>query len=138
MNRSKPATPTTDVVAGGLCNRRRFLLGSAATAAGALLAACGSSEEAAKVAATEVPVGGGVVVGKYVITQPEEGVFHAFSAVCPHQGSKISRFEDGAMVCPKHNSHFDMTTGDVISGPARSGAEPAALSAENGELVVGS
>lgn len=119
------------------CSRRRFLLGSAATAAGALIAACAPKETVARIAATEVPVGSGVVVGDYVVTQPEKGVFKAFSSVCPHQGAKISEFADGVMICPNHNSQFDIATGEVKSGPSRLPAGPAALKAEGQELIVG-
>lgn len=130
-------SPSPDDAGTPACSRRRFLLGSAATAAGALLAACGSAEEAAKVAAADIPVGGGVVIGKYVVTQPAEGEFHAFSAVCPHMGSTISEFADGQMICPQHGSHFDMATGEVVSGPSRDPAAPAPLAAEGTDLVVG-
>ena len=27
--------------------------------------------------------------------------------------------EDGVIVCPCHNSHFDITSGDPVSGPAQ-------------------
>ncbi|WP_448851848.1 Rieske (2Fe-2S) protein [Corynebacterium sp. 335C] len=122
-----------------VCSRRRMLLGTAATAAGALLAACAPKETVERVAAADVPLGSGLVVGEYVVTHPAEGKYHAFSSRCPHQGGRISQFADGAMVCPDHDSHFDLSTGEVISGPSRNPASPAPLAAEGGDtLVVGS
>ena len=119
------------------CSRRGFLLGTATTAAGALLAACAPGSGVERVAAADIPVGGGTVVGDYVVTQPEEGVFKAFSARCPHQGGTINAVRDGVMICPDHNSHFDIETGDVVSGPSRQPAGTAKLGSEGQELIVG-
>jgi len=72
------------------------------------------------VAISEVTVGGGLVVDeKYVVTQPTDGQFKAFSAICTHQGCPVGSVEDGVIVCPCHNSHFDITSGDPVSGPAQ-------------------
>ena len=71
------------------------------------------------VAISEVAVGGGLVVDeKYVVTQPKDGEFKAFSAICTHQGCPVGSVEDGMIMCPCHNSHFDITSGDPVSGPA--------------------
>lgn len=75
--------------------------------------------EGTPVAVSEVAVGGGLVVDeKYVVTQPTEGDFKAFSAICTHQGCAVGSVEDGVIVCPCHNSQFDITTGDPVEGPA--------------------
>ena len=98
------------------CSRRGFLLGTATTAAGALLAACAPGSDVERVAAADVPVGGGTVVG---------------------QGGRINAVRDGVMICPDHNSHFDIETGDVVSGPSRQPAGTAKLGSEGQELIVG-
>ena len=43
--------------------------------------------------ASAVPVGGGTVYSteQVVVTQPSEGVFHGFSAICTHQGCLVTR-----------------------------------------------
>ncbi|APT93541.1 iron-sulfur protein [Corynebacterium phocae] len=102
------------------CSRRLFLLGSATTFAGAYLAACGS-EPTAQIAATEVPVGSGIIVDGIIFAQPVEGEFKAFSAKCPHQGSTITKIEGSDAICTTHFSTFDMTTGEVVSGPSPKG-----------------
>lgn len=72
------------------------------------------------VAISTIAVGGGVVVDeKYVVTQPTDGEFKAFSAICTHQGCPVGSVEDGAIICPCHMSHFDITTGDPVEGPAQ-------------------
>ncbi|WP_020144097.1 Rieske (2Fe-2S) protein [Terracoccus sp. 273MFTsu3.1] len=72
---------------------------------------------------SEIPVGGGKIFAdtKTVVTQPAAGTFKAFDAVCPHQGCTVSSVEGGQIICPCHQSHFDATTGDRVSGPAPTG-----------------
>jgi Rieske Fe-S protein len=82
-------------------------------------ASSAAAPEGTAVAISEVAVGGGVVVDeKYVVTQPEDGEFKAFSAICTHQGCPVGSVEDGMIVCPCHNSHYDISSGEPVSGPA--------------------
>ena len=78
--------------------------------------------EAAGAAKAEVPVGGGVILQgrKVVITQPVEGTFKAFSAVCTHQGCVVSSVADGKINCACHGSVFSAADGSVETGPATS------------------
>lgn len=127
------------------CGRRDVLVATGTVASGVFLAGCGgdAAEDASEAvqgasdaastavgeaasqlaAAADVPVGGGTVVqgAQVVLTQPTEGDFKAFSAVCTHQGCLVTDVRDGAIVCPCHGSRFDIATGDVIAGPATSG-----------------
>ncbi|WP_346111458.1 Rieske (2Fe-2S) protein [Nonomuraea maheshkhaliensis] len=68
----------------------------------------------------DIPVGGGTVFKdqKIVVTQPTEGEFKAFSALCTHKGCPVGSVEDGAIVCPCHNSKFAIADGSVTGGPA--------------------
>lgn len=118
------------------CNRRVFLLGTATTFAGAFLAACGEppSEEVAK---TEVPVGSAVILDRFIIAQPTAGEYVAYSAVCPHQGSKITQvLGDGTVRCTNHGSVFDLATGEAVSGPTNNPLKEAALNESGEQLVV--
>ncbi|MBD3946622.1 Rieske (2Fe-2S) protein [Nocardioides ganghwensis] len=131
-------------------NRRRTLTGVAAVAAGLpILAACGEDEAGstggsgedtgtpspsgsesgsggsagAVVASTaDIEVGGAVFIEdpSIVITQPEEGEFHAFSRTCTHQKCPVTDIQDGKIHCSCHQSLFDMTTGENVGGPAPS------------------
>ncbi|MDT0397025.1 MULTISPECIES: Rieske (2Fe-2S) protein [Streptomyces] len=107
--------------------RRTVLLTSGAAAA--LAAGCGSGgggDTAAGTAGREltstadVPVGGGTILKeeKVVVTQPEEGEFKAFSAICTHQNCLVSEVTDGTIDCPCHGSRFRITDGSVAHGPA--------------------
>ena len=70
-------------------------------------------------AVADVPEGGGIIAGDYVITQPTAGTFKAFSKVCTHQGCDVSKVDGGVIICPCHNSEFSIQNGTPQSGPAR-------------------
>lgn len=119
-----------------------------------VLSACGSDDGDASpgssasasgsgpvsVAAADVPVGGGKVLAddKVVVTQPTEGDFKAFTAVCTHQGCTVGSVADGQIVCPCHGSHYSIEDGSVLSGPAPAPLAEKKVSVEGDELVVGS
>ncbi|MFC7494017.1 MULTISPECIES: Rieske (2Fe-2S) protein [unclassified Nocardioides] len=113
--------------------RRQTLTGVAALGvATPLLAACGGDDggDASEPPASgtelgpvsDVPVGGGTVFGdqKVVVTQPAEGEFKAFSAVCTHQSCLVSKVADGTIDCSCHGSKFSAEDGSVVNGPATS------------------
>ncbi|MFE0929072.1 Rieske (2Fe-2S) protein [Streptomyces mutabilis] len=112
-----PHTPT----------RRTVLL---CTVAAALAAGCGDSggdggssaaSPGQELAPTsDIPVGGGRILTdeKIVVTQPEQGTFKAFSAVCTHQNCLVSQVRDGTIDCACHGSRFSITDGSVEQGPA--------------------
>lgn len=81
--------------------------------------AAGSSGGEKLVAVADVPKGGGVIKGDFVITQPSEGTFKAFSKVCTHQGCPITEIDGGTMNCKCHGSKFSIEDGSVQSGPAK-------------------
>lgn len=74
----------------------------------------------------QVPVGGGIVLTdqKVVVTQPTEGEFKAYTAVCTHQQLLVTSVEDGVIYCKNHGSEYDAATGEPNLGPA-----PSALAA---------
>ena len=79
----------------------------------------GDSGGAVLAAAADVPEGGGIIAGDYVITQPEAGQYRAFSKVCTHQGCDVNKVDGGSIICPCHNSAFSITDGAPQSGPAK-------------------
>jgi Rieske Fe-S protein len=143
-----PATEDVPSTPGATTRRRVLATSGIVAAAAAVTAACGSSSSsgsstpaastpaagastpaaassspaaASGVAAkADVPVGGGVILQdkKIVITQPTEGTFKAFSAVCTHQGCVVSSVADGKIDCACHGSVFSAADGSVQQGPA--------------------
>jgi len=68
----------------------------------------------------DIPVGGGAVLTgrKIVITQPHAGSFHAFTAICTHQGCIVATVSGGTINCPCHGSKYSIVDGSVANGPA--------------------
>lgn len=136
-------------------NRRRALVGSAALAVGApVLAACGSDGSTAVdsgpsdgsgasdsgetlASAADVPVGGCFVVqdAKVVVTQPTEGDFKAFTAVCTHQGCLVETSTEGDIPCPCHSSKFSLEDGSPVSGPATSALAPVEITVDGDSIL---
>ncbi|WP_200261327.1 Rieske (2Fe-2S) protein [Streptomyces sp. HSG2] len=107
--------------------RRTILL---ATGAAAVTAGCGAAETETSASAPDlsrplartedIPVGGGVVFpdDRVVVTQPEEGDFRAFSALCTHQNCLVTDVSGGTINCACHDSRFRVDDGSVERGPA--------------------
>lgn len=100
----------------------------------------GATAEPGSVLATidEVPVGGGVVLSEQeiVVTQPSQGEFRAFTAVCTHQGCLVSTPTNGSIPCACHGSRFDAATGEVSGGPAPSPLSEIAVTVEGDEILM--
>jgi Rieske Fe-S protein len=88
-------------------------------------------------AVADVPVGGGVVVkaSKTVVTQPEKGVFKAFSAVCTHAGCVVSTVANGTINCPCHGSKYSIDDGSVVGGPAPKPLPAKAVAVDGTQIV---
>jgi nitrite reductase/ring-hydroxylating ferredoxin subunit len=73
----------------------------------------------------DVPVDGGAVLPdqQVVLTQPGDGDFKAFTAVCTHQGCIVASVSDGTINCDCHGSKFSIQDGSVVNGPATSPLE---------------
>ena len=139
--------------------RRTLIGGAGAVTAGAALTACGSSGDSgevrpaapapttttppgpdAKVVASvaDVPVGGGVLLDseRLVVTQPAEGDFRAYIAICSHQGCNLSGVDGGRIICPCHGSRYDLD-GVPVEGPAKRPLKSRPVAARGSDLVVG-
>jgi Rieske Fe-S protein len=92
---------------------------SAGTGPGATGSA-GGSAPSVLATTSEIPVGGGKILTaqKIVITQPQAGSFHAFTAICTHQGCIVNTVSGGTINCPCHGSKYSITNGSVVNGPA--------------------
>jgi Rieske Fe-S protein len=97
----------------------------------------GGGDQPALAATADVPVGGGVIVDaeKTVVTQPSEGEFKAFSAVCTHQGCVVSTVEDNEINCACHGSTFSAEDGSVVTGPATAPLSEVAVEVKGGDVV---
>jgi Rieske Fe-S protein len=149
---SDPSTPQPE------SSRRGMLLGVGIVGLAGTLSACGGSKDASSDdhaqgsgaapgqnsagtlgKTTDVPVGGGKIYKsqKVVVTQPKQGEFKAFSAVCTHRGCTVDSVSDGKIHCPCHGSAFNVTDGSVANGPADKPLPSKSVTAQNGELKLG-
>jgi Rieske Fe-S protein len=87
--------------------------------------------------AADVPVGGCLVVtgAKVVVTQPTEGDFKAFTAVCTHQGCLVETSSDGEIPCPCHASRFSLEDGSPTSGPATAALAPVEITVDGDSIL---
>ncbi len=147
-------------------SRRTVLRGlGIAGAALPLLAACGSSEGSGEAAGSgdggtssggsspsggaaggsvlartsDIPVGGGKIFAQQelVVTQPTQGQFKAFSAVCTHQGCLVNKVAGEEIDCPCHGSRFSIKDGSVLGGPASAPLPSKKIKVQGGKIVRG-
>jgi len=84
----------------------------------------------------DVPVGGGVIAGDTVVTQPTAGVFKGLSSTCTHAGCTVNAIADGTIDCPCHGSKFNLD-GTVAHGPATKPLAAKAITVQGDSIVAG-
>lgn len=141
---------------------RRGVLRGAAVSGVALpvLAACGSDDATpatssgngsngghgggsagTSVPTADVPVGGGTIVtdadeNVFVVTQPAEGEFKAFSGICTHQKCPVTEVAGDEIVCNCHGSRYAVADGSVVDGPAPAPLPEVTATVEGDQVVV--
>jgi len=104
--------------------------------------ASSSTTEAAAslVKLSDVPVGGAVAAqapsGAIVVARPTAGTVVAFSAICTHQGCKVSP-QGNRLDCPCHGSVFDAFTGKPVRGPAPAPLQSVPVKVSGQDVVAG-
>jgi 3-phenylpropionate/trans-cinnamate dioxygenase ferredoxin component len=79
------------------------------------------------------------VGGEDVAVANVGGTLYAFSDICTHQQCLLTEGDlDGTTVtCACHGSEFDVTTGDVLGGPAVEPVETYDVETDGGDLKIG-
>ena len=72
----------------------------------------------------------------FVVTQPAAGEYKAFSKICTHQGCPVEQITDSEIICPCHQSHFSITDGAPVSGPAQEPLPAATVTVSGDNLVI--
>lgn len=110
-----------------------------ADASGGTDASGGASQTPPLARTGDIPVGGGKVIADrgVVVTQPKKGEFKAFSSRCTHAGCTVGGVSDGVIVCPCHQSRFDVSDGSVKQGPAPSPLEPTPIEVTGDAIRLG-
>lgn len=138
-------------MSGPVVHRRIVFSGLGALGVAAALAGCAGSDDSgeagsspevdsgAELASTsEVPVGGGLILTaeKIVLTQPVEGTFKAFTAVCTHQSLLVTSVADGRIMCANHGSSYSADSGEVEGGPAPSALSPVDIEVSGDKILA--
>jgi Rieske Fe-S protein len=146
-----------EAVTGSGTTRRALVLGAGAAGASVVLAACGSDDQSGSdegrgdggqeappsggpgpLGTTgDIPVGGGkiFVAQSVVVTQPADGSFKAFSAICTHQGCPVASVDGGTINCTCHGSKYSIEDGSVKNGPATQPLAPRTVTV-NGDTIT--
>lgn len=125
-----------------LTSRRTVLTGSglalAAVLGPSLLAGC-SEAGTGGIRTSQVPVGSAFIEpeGDYLVIQPTEGQFRAFSRTCPHAGCQVNRIDGDEIVCPCHGSRYSVRDGSRVSGPTPRGLTEVPVRVDGKRLEIG-
>jgi nitrite reductase/ring-hydroxylating ferredoxin subunit len=78
------------------------------------------------------------IAGVKVSVASVDGQLHAFDDTCTHRACSLAKGKlDGTTVtCPCHGSQFDVTTGEVLRGPADRGVRSRLVQTEGEDLLV--
>jgi nitrite reductase/ring-hydroxylating ferredoxin subunit len=78
------------------------------------------------------------VDGERIAVANVGGAFHAFNDTCTHLRCSLAEGElEGTVVtCPCHGSKFDVTTGEVLRGPAQEPVQSYAARVQHQTLEV--
>ena len=63
---------------------------------------------------------------------------YAIGSRCPHRGLSLAqgKIEGNIITCPYHGSHFDVTTGQVVKGPAKEGLPIYEVKVEGKDILI--
>jgi nitrite reductase/ring-hydroxylating ferredoxin subunit len=88
--------------------------------------------------AADIPEGGGKVFKdqKVVVTRPSANEYKAFDSTCTHQGCAVKEITGGNIVCPCHNSKFDINDGSPTGGPAKKPLAPKKVVVEGDSIKL--
>jgi Rieske Fe-S protein len=86
----------------------------------------------------EIPVGGGKIFPEQqvVVTQPTEGDFKCFTAVCTHQGCIVSSVQAGGIRCECHGSAFSIEDGAAVNPPATAPLDEVEITVQGADISI--
>ena len=79
------------------------------------------------------------VVGEQIVLADIGGGVVAFTNVCPHAACELvyGELEDQELECACHGSRFNVTTGEVLQGPATEPLTLYAVRMDGDDVLVG-
>ncbi|MFE6922188.1 Rieske (2Fe-2S) protein [Nocardia sp. NPDC057663] len=123
---------------------RRTALAGACTVCAVAVTGCATGQASqddgrpVRVPRAGIDIGGAAVFPEHriVVTQPSDGVYRVFSAVCTHQGCAVTDLDDDVVKCPCHGSKFRLADGSVVKGPARRPLPERTVTVEGNILTI--
>ena len=89
---------------------------------------------------SDIPIGSGkkfdVEGVPILITQPREGEFRGFSAVCTHAGFVMTNMANSEIKCDNHGAVYSADDGSVLSGPAPRALGKVTVTVEGEDILV--
>jgi nitrite reductase/ring-hydroxylating ferredoxin subunit len=78
------------------------------------------------------------VRGNKIAVANVTGTFYAFGDTCTHMQCSLAEgdLEETIVICPCHGSEFDVTSGEVLRGPAREPVGAYEVRAEGDNLEI--
>ena len=79
------------------------------------------------------------VGGEDVAVANADGTFHAFGDTCTHAACSLAEgdLDDTTVTCICHGSEFDVTSGEVLAGPATEPVPTFEVMVEGDDLRIG-
>ena len=79
------------------------------------------------------------VGGEDVAVANVDGTFHAFGDTCTHAACSLAEgdLDDTTVTCICHGSEFDVTTGEVLAGPATESVPTFEVRVDGDDLRIG-
>lgn len=67
-----------------------------------------------------------------------EGNFYAITSICTHRNCNLAkgRLKGAFVTCPCHASRFDVTTGEVLHGPATKPAKTFKVVVQDNDVLI--
>lgn len=78
------------------------------------------------------------VGGKQIMIANVDGSFYAMADKCTHRGCRLSggKLEEGKVHCQCHGSVFNVETGKVVKGPAKTPEPTFQVKVEKDQIMV--
>ncbi|MEH0152639.1 fatty acid desaturase [Limibacter armeniacum] len=75
----------------------------------------------------------------YAIVHTDKGEYYSVSGICTHEHAYMADgvVESCTISCPKHNSKFDLKTGNALNRPAKKALKTYPVKVEDGQVLIG-
>ena len=78
------------------------------------------------------------VKGNKLLIANVDGKYYSICSVCTHKGGPLADggLNDKVVTCPWHGAKFDVTNGDIFSGPAKENEKKYEVKVQGKDILV--